>query len=57
MMHEDEFKFIVGVYKQLRQEKVMFPVRDPNSQHYIKFDGKKSPIFEAIEGGKIYEVR
>jgi len=56
MMHEDEFKAIVGVYKTLRQDKVIFPKRDPNSQYFIKFDGKKSPIFEAIENDKIYEV-
>jgi len=56
MMHEDKFKHIVGVYKTLRQEGVVFPKRDPNSQHFIKFDGKKSPIFEAIENNKIYEV-
>lgn len=30
-------------------------MRDPNSQNFIDFKGKKSPIFEAIEGGKIYE--
>lgn len=56
MLHEEDFKGIIGVYKQLRQEGVIFPKRDPNSQHFIKFDGKKSPIFEAIEHNSIYEV-
>lgn len=56
MMHESEFKHIAAAYKTLRQEKVIFPKRDPNSQYFIKFDGKKSPIFEAIENNQIYEV-
>ena len=30
-------------------------MRDPQSQHFINFNGKKSPIFETIEGKKIYE--
>jgi len=56
MLHEDEFKEIMNVYKTLRKEGVVFPARDPKSQSYIKFDGKKSPIFEAIENNRIYEV-
>ncbi len=55
MMHEDEFKEIMNVYKQLRKEGVIFPARDPRSQHFIQFDGKKSPIFETIENNHIYE--
>ena len=30
-------------------------MRDPKSQHFINFKGKKSPIFESIEGNNIYE--
>ena len=56
MMHEDQFKEIIGVYKKLREEGVVFPKRDPNSQFFINFNGKKSPIFETIENNKIYEV-
>ena len=56
MMHEDEFKDIMTLYKTLRKEGVVFPTRDVKSQHFIKFDGKKSPIFETIENNKIYEV-
>ena len=55
MLHEDEFKNIIEVYKTLRKESVIFPMRDPKSQFFINFDGKKSPIFEAIEEGYIYE--
>lgn len=55
MLHESEFKLIVGVYKTLRQEGVVFPLRDANNQFLISFDGKKSPIFETIEAGHIYE--
>lgn len=55
MLHEDQFKAIISVYKQLRQDGVVFPIRDPNSEHFIDFKGKKSPIFESIEGGRIYE--
>jgi hypothetical protein len=56
MLHEDEFKEIMGVYKTLRKEGVVFPARDPKSKDYIKFEGRKSPIFEAIENNRIYEV-
>lgn len=55
MCHEDEYKAIIKVYKQLRQDGVIFPMRDPNNQFLINFDGKKSPIFETIENGFIYE--
>ncbi len=55
MLHEDEFKDIMEVYKQLRKEGVIFPARDPRSQHFIQFEGKKSPIFETIENNHIYE--
>lgn len=55
MFYETEFKNIANVYKQLRLEGVIFPLRDANSQHYINFDGKKSPIYDTIEGEKIYE--
>ena len=56
MMHEEDFKEIMTVYKTLRKEAVVFPARDPKSQHFIKFDGKKSPIFETIENNHIYEA-
>lgn len=55
MCHEDEFKPIINVYKQLRQDGVIFPMREANNQFLINFDGKKSPIFETIEDGFIYE--
>lgn len=45
------------VYRLLRKEGVLFPKRNPRNQFLIKFDGKKSPIFEAIEGNNIYEVK
>jgi hypothetical protein len=56
MLHEDEFREIMGVYKTLRKEGVLFPARDPKSHSYIQFEGRKSPIFEAIENDMIYEV-
>ena len=56
MMHEDEFKDVIAVYKTLRKDGVVFPARDPKSQHFIKFEGKKSPIFDAIEDNHIYEA-
>ena len=31
MMHEKDFKLIIGVYKKLRQEGVVFPLRDPKN--------------------------
>lgn len=55
MMHEDEYKSIIEVYKLLRKEGVIFPLRDPKNQFLINFNGKKSPIFETIESGHIYE--
>lgn len=55
MCHEAEFKGIVMVYKELRKDGVVFPMREANNQFLIDFKGKKSPIFETIEGGKIYE--
>lgn len=44
------------VYRQLRKEGVLFPKRETKNQFLIKFEGKKSPIFETIEGNNIYEV-
>ncbi len=55
MMHESEYKSIIEVYKLLRKEGVIFPLRDPKNQFLINFSGKKSPIFETIECGNIYE--
>lgn len=54
-MHEGEYKSIIEVYKQLRKEAVIFPLRDSKNQFLINFNGKKSPIFETIESGHIYE--
>jgi len=47
----------MDVYRTLRKEGVIFPKREVKNQYMIKFDGKKSPIFETIEGTNIYEVR
>lgn len=55
MMHEGEFKEIVGTYKQLRKEGVIFPQRDPNEAFMIKFTGTQSPIFQTMEENRIYE--
>lgn len=56
MLHEDEFKEIISLYKDLRKDGVVFPKRDPKSQYFIQFEGKKSPIFESIENDMIYEA-
>lgn len=55
MMHEDDFKDIIGVYKELRKDGVIFPQRNVSHQFMIKFEGKRSPIFEGIEHDRIYE--
>lgn len=55
MMHEDEFKEVITLYKQLRKEGVVFPPRDPNEKFMIQFKGKVSPIFQTIEENKVYE--
>ena len=55
MMHEDEFKEIISLYKQLRKEGVVFPPRDPSEKFMIQFKGVQSPIFETIEENKVYE--
>ena len=55
MMHESEYKSIIEVYKLLRKEGVIFPLRDPKNKFLINFNGKTSPIFETIESGNIYE--
>lgn len=55
MLHEAEFKDIIGVYKELRKDGVIFPQRNVANQFMIKFEGKKSPIFEGIEHDRIYE--
>lgn len=55
MLAEGEFKRILTVYRTLRQEGVVFPLRDASHAFLIEFDGAKSPIFETIEGGLIYE--
>lgn len=55
MMHEDEFKEIIALYKQLRKEGVVFPPRDPSEKFMIQFKGTTSPIFETIEENKVYE--
>lgn len=55
MLHEDDFKDIIAVYKECRKDGVLFPQRSASNQFLIKFDGKKSPIFEGIEHDRIYE--
>lgn len=55
MLHEDDFKQIISVYKTLRKDGVVFPKRSSSDQYLIKFSGKKSPIFEVIEAGRVYE--
>ena len=55
MMHEGEFKEIVGLYKQLRKEGVIFPQRDASEAFMIKFTGTKSPIFQTMEENRMYE--
>lgn len=55
MMHEDEFKEIIKIYKDLRQEGVVFPKREAENQFLINFEGTKSPIFESIENNCVYE--
>lgn len=56
MCHQSEFKSIMNVYETLRKEGVIFPKREIRNKALIKFNGKTSPIFEAIEGETIYEV-
>ena len=48
MMHEDEFKHILELYRLLRKEKIPFPERDKNEVFMIKFDGTKSPVFDCL---------
>lgn len=55
MMHESEFREIIGAYKNLRKEGVIFPQRDPNEAFMIKFTGTTSPIFQTMEDNRIYE--
>jgi hypothetical protein len=55
MMHESEFREIIGSYKMLRKESVIFPQRDPNEAFMIKFTGTQSPIFQTMECNRIYE--
>lgn len=55
MMHEDEFKEIIALYKTLRKEGVVFPPRDPTAKFMIQFKGQESPIFQTIEENKVYE--
>jgi len=55
MLHQEDFKPIIEVYNTLWKEGVVFPNRDPKSQFFINFKGKKSPIFDSIEGNFIYE--
>jgi hypothetical protein len=56
MCYDEQFKRIMDTYRLLRKEGVLFPKREAKNQFLIQFDGKKSPIFEAIEGENIYEV-
>ena len=55
MLHEDEFGEVIAVYKELRAEGVVFPRREAAHQFLIDFAGRKSPIFEGIEGDRVYE--
>lgn len=57
MCYDEQFKRIMDTYRLLRKEGVLFPKREAKNQFLIQFDGKKSPIFEAIEGENIYEVK
>ena len=55
MIYYKNFKNIIDVYHKLRKEGVIFPLRNSRHQNFIKFKGQKSPIFESIENGLIYE--
>lgn len=54
MLHESEFKEVIGVYKELRKSGVVFPKRNASDRFLINFEGEKSPIFECIENGRVY---
>jgi len=38
-------------YRKLRKEKIEFPKRDPTEKFMINFEGTKSPVYLAMEGG------
>jgi hypothetical protein len=56
MLYNKEFFNILNVYKTLRKEGVIFPLRDPKNKDFIKFNGEKSPIFDNLDNnGFMYE--
>ena len=41
----------MNTYRLLRKEKIDFPKRDPTQKFMINFEGKKSPVYLAMEEG------
>ncbi|OMJ70550.1 hypothetical protein SteCoe_31452 [Stentor coeruleus] len=49
MMQEDTYPAFMRVYRDLRQDGLKFPPRDPNERFMIKFEGEPSPAFELAD--------
>ncbi|OMJ85097.1 hypothetical protein SteCoe_13689 [Stentor coeruleus] len=49
MMQEDTYPAFMRVYRELRQDGLKFPPRDPNERFMIKFEGEPSPAFELAD--------
>lgn len=49
MMLEDEYPGFQIVYRQLRLEQVVFPIRDPNERMLMSNLVKDSPMFDYVE--------
>ena len=49
MMKEDKFPGFQQLYRQLRKEKVAFPMRDPNVRMLMENFCSDSPMFDFVE--------
>jgi hypothetical protein len=49
MMLEDEYPGFQLSYRQLRQERIQFPMRDPNERMLMSNLVKDSPMFDYVE--------
>lgn len=49
MMEEDSYPGFQLAYRQLRLEKVAFPMRDPNERMLMSNLVKDSPMFDFVE--------
>jgi len=49
MMEEDQYPGFQKIYRMLRKEGIVFPMRDPNIRMFMGNICKSSPMFDFVE--------